>query len=511
MRLILAIIVLAVSGAVEAAGEVAGKWSDGAPRFMPPHVFGATPGRDFRHSFPLCGSRSGLAFLVVSGTLPEGVELDPVKGILSGRSAHPGEYPFVIRATNEYGRADMSFTLVLGKNARALTPPMGWTSWNAFTQDIDSSRIAASARALVARGLAAHGYAYVNIDSCWQGERDASDTVALQPNRSQFPDMKALVDEIHALGLKAGIYSTPQVVAWGSTDRRLRMGGTGYPIDPRYPNFHFGGCGKKGFEEPDAAQFDRWGFDWLKYDWNLTDVEHARRMRTALDKTGRDIVLQLCTECRPEDAEAFAEQASLVRGNIDALDYWPHLATRTNAVFKGADRWLKHIRPGFWYDLDMLALGVMRIGRDEQAVAAGERSDSKFLNRLTRAEQESHFAWWAILPAPLFLSCDLNHLDDFTLELVMNEDLIAINQDYPAKPAEFLDADSGRHRLWKRQLSDGRIVLGFFNLEGPAWNVKYPLGDTRFVRDVLVRSDVGATAEICVAVPEHGCKIYLCR
>ena len=98
-------------------------------------------------------------------------------------------------------------------SARVQTPPMGWTSWNAFTTDVDQELVEATAKALVEKGLAAPGNTYVNVDSCWQGSRSAKGTLALQPN-GKFPDMAGMVRRIHALGLKAGIYSTPMVIAW---------------------------------------------------------------------------------------------------------------------------------------------------------------------------------------------------------------------------------------------------------------------------------------------------------
>ena len=393
-------------------------------------------------------------------------------------------------------------------SVRAPTPPMGWTSWNAFTTDVDQELVETTAKALVEKGLAAHGYIYVNVDSCWQGNRSAKGTLALQPN-GRFPDMAGMVQRIHALGLKAGIYSTPMVHAWGSRDNLLLLGSTGYPLDPKYFHPYFGGCGQRGFEEVDARQFAQWGFDWLKYDWNRTEPYHTRIMREALDKTGRDIVLQVCTGCKVSNAVEYASCCELVRGNTDTRDDWAHLRDR---VMKRCDPWLKHIRPGFWYDLDMLALGAMRIRRDEKTVhpaRPGERPAKELLNRMTQDEQTSHFAWWAIIPMPLFLSCDIANIDDFTLSLVTNDDLIAINQDYPAKPASFEDIEGGKRRIWTRELSDGRKALGFFNLAEDEWRVEHPLAGMNGVRDALAKRDLGGKDRIEVVLRPHACKVYV--
>ena len=498
------LLVLALAAA--AFGASGANWNEGAPRINGPRAFGATPNRDFRYAFPVCGSRDGLAFSVVRGKLPSGVTLDAQTGVLSGRTSETGECAVTVKAANRAGAATRDFTLVIGEKALSLTPPMGWTSWNAFADDIDRERLLATAKALVDRGLAAYGYQFVNIDSGWQGERNGKGTVALQPNE-KFPDMGGIVKDIHALGLKAGIYSTPMVVAWGTTTQRRYRGGSDYPLDKLYFHPHFGGCGKTGRETCDARQFADWGFDWLKYDWPDTDVEHARRMRAALDATDRDIVLQLCTDCAAKDADGFARWSQQARGNLDTADDWDELFKHN--CFNGVDPWLGTIRPGFWYDTDMLAVGLMRLFRKAPSPRPGEPLPAEYANRLTHDEQACHFAWWAIIPSPLFLSCDIAQMDDFTFDLVTNEDLLAINQDYPATPAAYEDFESGAKRIWIRRLSDGRTALGFFNLKGGAWRLVRPLGGRFAVRDVLGRQDLGERSELSVAVPAHGCRVYL--
>lgn len=493
------------------AHEASARWDEGGPRLNGPRAFGATPGKFFLYAFPTCGSRENLCYSLSDGHLPDGVTLDSRTGVLSGRAVESGAHSFVVRVENAQGWCEKPFTLVVKRGAMALTPPMGWTSWNAYTQDVDRERIEANARALVEKGLAAYGYAYVNIDSCWQGDRDEV-SHALQPN-SRFSDMSGLVAKLHKMGLKVGIYSTPMVVAWGSDESRLFRGGSGYPLDPVHFHGHFGGCGKIGYEREDAVQFSKWGMDWLKYDWPTTDIEHTRRMREALDESDRDIVLQVCTQCKIKDASAYEEMSSLVRGSPDTKDDWHYLITgepqNKRELFKAADAWLDHIRPGFWYDLDMLALGRMRAFRTKHARKIGERTPEEFENRLSRIEQESHFAWWAILPAPLFVSCDLTQIDDFTLDLVTNEELLSINQDYPAKPARYVDMDGGRRRVWERTLSNGDRVLAFFNLGDDVWIVRRKLAGRFAVRDVLRHTNRGFLDAVEVELQPHGCNVFV--
>jgi len=501
-----AVVLLMVVSIVVWGGAV--PWDEGVPRINGPKVYGVTPGREFLYAFPTCGSREGLKFSVSDGRLPAGVVLDAKLGVLSGKITEAGEYPFEVSAANALGTARKRFSLVVG-DRRALTPPMGWTSWSAFTTDIDQELIETTAEAIVKKGLAAHGYAYVNIDSCWQGQRNSPKNAALQPNE-KFPDIGAMVKKIHALGLKAGIYSTPMVHAWGSRRERLLLGSTSYPLDPEYYHPHFGGCGKKGYEKEDALQFAEWGFDWLKYDWSPTEPYHARIMREALDATGRDFILQVCTGAQLSKAQEYAACCELARGNGDTKDVWKFLCGN---IMRRADRWLPHIRPGFWYDLDMLAVGAMRIARNEAVVHAprpGQSLPKEMNNRMKRNELVSHFAWWSIIPTPLFLSCDIEHIDDFTLALVTNDDLIEINQDYPVKPATFEDVDGGKCRIWRRDLSDGRKVLAFFNLDDDGeWKVSHSIGGVFAVRDVLAKANLGNRDSIEVALPFHACKVYI--
>ena len=104
------------------------------------------------------------------------------------------------------GAASATLTIVGGEHKLALTPPMGWNSWNAWGGNVDADKVRAAADAMVKSGLAAHGFQYVNIDDCWEGKRDADGVLHVN---EKFPDMKALADYVHGKGLKLGIYSSP--------------------------------------------------------------------------------------------------------------------------------------------------------------------------------------------------------------------------------------------------------------------------------------------------------------
>jgi alpha-galactosidase len=164
----------------------------------------------------------------------------------------------------------------LAPDGLARTPPMGWSSWNKFAENVDDQTVRAMADALVATGLRDAGYVYVNIDDGWQGTRGPDGT--LRPN-AKFPNMKALADYIHARGLKLGIYSAPG------------------------PKTCAGYTGSYGHVQQDAKTFAAWGVDYLKYDlcsgeWFYDDADKVRRayyeMGAALRATRRPIVYSLC-------------------------------------------------------------------------------------------------------------------------------------------------------------------------------------------------------------------------
>ncbi len=468
-------------------------FDQGAPVINGPAVFGFSPGKPCLFTFPVCGERP-LEF-TVEGDLPGNITLDPSTGSLSGTCTAPGKYSFRVNVSNALGSATKDFTLCVEKDKLCLTPLLGWTSWNAFanTKDMNQESIARTADLMVSTGLAARGYSYINIDSSWQGKR-STETRALQSN-SRFPDMKSLTDHIHSLGLKAGIYSTPMAVAWGSTDFEYYMGSTGYPLDPDHYHEYFGGCGKTSFVEQDARQWAQWGFDYLKYDWPSCDLVHTEEMSRALRATDRDFVLCLCTWCKLESINQYKKYANLYRSNHDTTDTWSSISGNCFTV----DVWAQHIEPGAWFDMDMLALGDMALNN---YIPTTEHVP----NRLTRDEQITHVSAWALFPSPIQISCDLGKLDDFLLDLLSNEEILAVNQDYPAKGAVCIQKSS-TDRIYRRELSDGTVVYGIFNTGDTPCPVTLTLDREYSLRDLWARRDLGTAKEISMVIPVHGARI----
>ena len=180
------------------------------PRINGPKVTGATPGADFLYRIPATGVRP---MTFAAEGLPKGLRLDEATGIITGKVRKAGTYIVTLKAENALGSNEKVIRIVIGDKV-ALTPPLGWNSWNCWGNSVSQELMESSAKAMVESGLADYGWSYINIDDGWQGVR-GGEHKAIMPN-SKFPDMKALGDYIHSLGLKFGIYSTPWVSTYAS-------------------------------------------------------------------------------------------------------------------------------------------------------------------------------------------------------------------------------------------------------------------------------------------------------
>ncbi|MGH7997124.1 MAG: putative Ig domain-containing protein, partial [Opitutaceae bacterium] len=285
------------------------------PRINGPSVFGVRPGSPFLYTIPATGERP---MKFGAENLPAGLAVDPASGRITGVLTAPGDYTVVLLASNARGEARKPWRIVCG-DAIALTPPMGWNSWNCWAGNVDADKVLRAARAMVSSGLAEHGWTYINIDDTWQGARTGPDH-ALQGN-GKFPDMKALCDAIHALGLKAGIYSTPWITSYagypgGSSDRPDGAWSKALADSGGHRN------GRYSFALADARQWGEWGFDYLKYDWYPNDILHVREMSEALRRSGRDIVFSLSNAAPFDHAAQFARLANCWRTTGDIRDRW---------------------------------------------------------------------------------------------------------------------------------------------------------------------------------------------
>lgn len=444
------------------------------PAINSPRITGATPGRPFLFRIPATGEPP---LTYTARNLAAGLSLDASTGIVSGALESAGSTDVGITVCNARGAADSTLTIVGGDRKLALTPPMGWNSWNAWGIVVDDAKVRAAADALVASGLAAQGYQYVNIDDSWT-DRRGPDGV-LKPNK-RFPDMKALAAYVHAKGLKIGIYSSPG------------------------PKTCQGYEGSYGYEQIDARTFAEWGFDYLKYDWcsyfNILDEKTASRqqmrapfriMREALDTCGRDIVYSLCQYGLGNVWEWGRDAgANLWRTTTDIDDSW---AGMSSIGFNQDDK-RPFAGPGGWNDADMLVVGQVGWGPLLRAT------------RLTKNEQVTHITLWCLLAAPLLIGCDLTQLDKFTRDLLGNPEVIAVDQDPLGKPAARITRN-GFEEIWCKPLADGSRAVGLFNRRPVSADVSLDLSELGLTgpqqfRNLWSRQDIGPRQSF--TVPPHG-------
>ncbi len=308
----------------------------------------------------------------------------------------------------------------------ALTPPMGWNSWNTFECDhVNETVIKEMADAMVSSGMREAGYQYINIDDCWQIGRDSSGHIIV--DSIKFPHgMAYLADYIHAKGLKFGIYSDAGTKTCA------------------------GRPGSKGYERIDAQTYAQWGVDYLKYDWCYTEGQEAiasyTLMRDALYETGRPIVFSICDWGTSDTWTWAGEVGHLWRTTYDITDRWDgtvwgNLLGIVNILEKqvGLE---KYAGPGGWNDPDMLEVGNQRLSLNESRV---------------------HFTLWCMLAAPLITGNDLRNMADPVKELLTNRELIAINQDSLGKQG-FKIYDEGNFEVWQKPLRHGEMAICFLNL-----------------------------------------------
>jgi alpha-galactosidase len=406
------------------------------PRVSGPRVFGVRPGRPVLFTIPATGERP---VTFAARNLPAGLALDSKTGRITGTLAKEGEYAVTLVATSARGRAERVLKIIVGDRI-ALTPPMGWNSWNCWAQAIDEEKVRAAADGMASSGLANHGWTYINIDDCWQGERRPP-AYALQP-KGNFPDLKGLADYVHALGLKIGIYSTPWKTSYAGF-----AGGSADTDDGRIleKGHKFGAV---SFAAADARQWAEWGLDYLKYDWKPNDVEHVGEMAAALRECGRDIVYSLSNTAPLELAARWAELANSWRTTGDITDTWESVS----GIGFSQDRWRPFTGPGHWSDPDMLVVGRVGWGPSLRP------------SLLTPNEQYTHISLWCLLAAPLLLGCDLQNLDEFTLGLLTNDEVLEVDQDPLGRQAGRIAAD-GPTQVWAKDMADGSKAVGLFNLD----------------------------------------------
>jgi alpha-galactosidase len=416
----------------------------------------------------------------------------------------PGDYSITFHATNSKGKTSRAFKLVVGQTL-ALTPPMGWSSWYMAYTDISDKMIRDQTDAMVSSGMADHGYAMINIDDGWNIKLESKDPDIGGPARDaegvlrcnrRFPDMNALTGYVHAQGLRAGIYIGPGAKTCGGYEASL------------------------GHEDLDARTFSRWGFDFLKYDLcsyrqlikdPKSRVEQSKPyllMNEALKKLDRDFVYNFC-------------QYGLANVWEWGREAGGHFWRTTGDV--GA-------RPsgdkGLWGSVE--AYGFAQAGKEKFAGPGGWNDPDNILighilwNRalvptpLTPDEQFSYVSLWSISAAPLVFGGDMTRLDEFTLGLLNNDEVIDINQDTLGKAGYPVSVASGAE-VWSKPMEDGSIAVGLFNRGQTKTTITARWSDLHLqgrwiVRDAWRQRDVGTfTDEYTAVVAPHGVALLRLR
>lgn len=357
-------------------------------------------------------------------------------------------------------------------NGLALTPPMGWNSWNKFGCNVSDKLIREVADAISANGMRDAGYQFVTIDDCWQVARNAQGIIVADSVR--FPaGIKALADYVHSKGLKFGIYT--------DAGRKTCEGRPG----------------SYGYETNDANTYASWGVDYVKIDWcnseGLDAPTQYRKLRDALAKSGRKIVFSICEWGSNRPWEWAADVGNLWRTTGDIADRWSSVLT---LVDLSAQYW--HVaKPGAWNDPDMLEVGN---------------------GGMTRNEYRAHFSLWAMMAAPLIAGNDVRLMLDTTArdplgtrEILLNKDVIAIDQDSLGVQGTIVQASPNELQVWVKPLKDGSKAVLLFNRASVATNITADFSRVGInaksvaVRDLWTHKDSTVVAPRYTAmVPSHG-------
>lgn len=372
----------------------------------------------------------------------------------------------------------------------AMTPPMGWNTWNTFYDQINEELARSTADAMVEQGLLDAGYEYLILDDCWSAkERDAAGRLSADPEK--FPSgIKALSDYVHSKGLKFGIYSCCGVRTCAG-----RPGSFEHEFD-------------------DARQFAEWGVDYLKYDncnrpGTQTTPMLYRRMSMALRNSGRDIVLAAC-QWGTENVHEWIRSsgAQTFRSTVDIQDSW---ASIEKIALSQMEKQCMNAQ-GCFNDMDMLVVGMYGWGVNPETSVGG----------CNDTEYQTHFSLWALMGAPLIIGCDIRSMTAKTKEILMNKEIIAIDQDPECRSCYRLNVYANEDAfVLVRALSNGDYALGFFNFGDKEFNVPVEFWDMGVsaaagiglkIRDCYSHEDLGVMSEhFAPLVQPHGSRVFRCE
>jgi len=364
-----------------------------------------------------------------------------------------------------------------GPSILGATPPMGWNSWNAYGCNVSEAVVKSMADAMVETGMKDVGYEYINIDDCWMDGRDGDGKLKANTAQNKFPSgIAALADYVHDLGLKIGIYETPNTKTCAAI-----YGG------------YTPGVGSLGHEEVDAQTFADWGIDYLKYDKCQGSLDAFAVMRDAIEATGRPIFFSINPGdqgpyCTPTHCSLdLPTVANMWRIEFDISANWDSVIRLIDAnkpEYVGAG-------PGHWNDPDMLEVG----------------------NGLNDGEGRAHFSMWAIMAAPLITGNDLTEMSATTLDTLTNPEVIAVDQDPLGQQGRVVATPGPNLEVWSKELTGTNTrAVALFNRGGGSADITVQWSDIGLpagaatARDLWAQQDLGSFSGSYTAqdVPSHG-------
>lgn len=379
----------------------------------------------------------------------------------------------------------------------ALTPPMGWNSWNPFGKNVNEKVIRETADYFVSSGLKDLGFNYIVIDDFWQGTRD-SVTGELHCNPERFPSgIKALADYVHSRGLKFGIYSDAGTMTCGDQPASY------------------------GFEEKDAKLFAEWGVDYLKYDYCYCNdygsenndykeaISRYKKMGDELKATGRSIVFSIC-EWGPRSPWLWGKEVGghLWRISYDVGDKWdePRNEHSQIGILTAIDAMVnleRFVQKGGWNDPDMLVIGLKNSG----FIKGGGCTDEEYRTQMSM---------WCMLAAPLMMGCDVREMSDATKTILLNKDIIAIDQDPLGKQGFRVYRKDGLE-VFKKPLTGNRTAIAFLNRNSKALKETVSFMDIEMesemkysVYDVWTHASVNQPeGKLSTDLKSHECQVFV--
>ena len=506
-----------------------------APQFHGAPIAGIHPGTPLIYTLSATGERP-MTFSIRS--LPRGLKLDADTGIITGSLAKPGEYKFKATAQNAAGKTSTEIKIVCG-DTLALTPPMGWNSYDAFGDAVVESEVISNA-AWLKQQLQPLGWDTIVVDFRWYDSKadgirpQNPEGVTLDefgrciPPTNRFPSaangagFKPLADKLHAMGLKFGIHIM-RGIPRRAVEENLPIHGTHFnasqaarPVgDParecQWNRDMFGvdastDAGKAWYADI-AKQYADWGVDYIKCDDMATLQRRANpyprleieALANGLRASGRSIVLSLSPGPALLRENAHLKQnANLWRISNDFWDNWHSL----NHNFDLFAAWSTNTVPGHWPDGDMIPFGHICIRNCDV------RPDR--WTRFTRDEQVTLMSLWSLEASPLMLGMNLPDNDAWTTAILSNPEVLAINQNPAGNAAQRTKAGTQTAEVWTKKLADDSLAVGFFNRTDQTLEVNFPWSDLGFhfaphVRDVWLRTNLSRQKNFSGQLPPHGC------